>query len=112
MTVEVERQEWDGLVNRLATVLPTDDSPDIFEVGNTQAQASRRPALVDLTEFKEDLGGDDLVDSLVESGTYDGQFYGARYYGGARIVVYRRTCSSRTSRSRRRWRSSSRPAKP
>ena len=91
VTVEVERQEWDGLVNRLDTVLPTEDSPDIFEVGNTQAQSYEAAgAMVDLTEFKEDLGGDDLVDSLVEAGTYDGQFYGVPYYGGARIVVYRK----------------------
>jgi N,N'-diacetylchitobiose transport system substrate-binding protein len=91
VTVEVERQEWDGVVNRLTNVLPTDDSPDIVEMGNTQAQAfEANGALVDLTEAKEDLGGDDLVDSLVEAGTYDDAFYGVPYYGGARIVVYRK----------------------
>ena len=91
VTVEVERQEWDGLVNRLDTVLPTEDSPDIFEVGNTQAQSYEAAgAMVDLTEAKDDLGGDDLVDSLVEAGTYDDRFYGVPYYGGARIVVYRK----------------------
>jgi N,N'-diacetylchitobiose transport system substrate-binding protein len=91
VTVEVERQEWDGLVNRLDTVLPTEDSPDIFEVGNTQAQSYEAAgAMVDLTQFKEDLGGDDLVDSLVEAGTYEDRFYGVPYYGGARIVVYRK----------------------
>ena len=91
VTVEVERQEWDGVVNRLTNVLPTDDSPDIVEMGNTQAQAfEANGALVDLSEAKEDLGGDDLVDSLVEAGTYDGAFYGVPYYGGARIVVYRK----------------------
>jgi N,N'-diacetylchitobiose transport system substrate-binding protein len=91
VTVEVERQEWDGLVNRLDNVLPTADSPDIFEVGNTQAQSYEAAgAMVDLTDVKDDLGGDDLVDSLVEAGTYDGAFYGVPYYGGARIVVYRK----------------------
>jgi N,N'-diacetylchitobiose transport system substrate-binding protein len=91
VTVEVERQEWDGLVPRLTNVLPTADSPDIVEMGNTQAQAFEAAgALVDLSEAKEDLGGDDLVDSLVEAGTYDGSFYGVPYYGGARIVVYRK----------------------
>ena len=89
--VEVERQEWDGIVNRLTNVLPTDDSPDIVEMGNTQAQAFEAAgALVDLSSAKEDLGGDDLVDSLVADGTYDGAFYGVPYYGGARIVVYRK----------------------
>jgi N,N'-diacetylchitobiose transport system substrate-binding protein len=91
VTVDVERQEWDGLVNRLDTVLPTEDSPDIFEVGNTQAQSYEAAgAMVDLTEYKEDLGGSDLVDSLVEAGTYEDRFYGVPYYGGARIVVYRK----------------------
>jgi N,N'-diacetylchitobiose transport system substrate-binding protein len=91
VTVEVERQEWDGIVNRLTNVLPTDDSPDIVEMGNTQAQAFEAAgALVDLSSAKGDLGGDDLVDSLVADGTYDGAFYGVPYYGGARIVVYRK----------------------
>jgi N,N'-diacetylchitobiose transport system substrate-binding protein len=91
VTVEVERQEWDGLVNRLDTVLPTEDSPDIFEVGNTQAQSYEAAgAMVDLTAHRDELGGDDLVDSLVEAGTYDDTFYGVPYYGGARIVVYRK----------------------
>ncbi len=91
VTVEVERQEWDGLVDRLDNVLPTEDSPDIFEVGNTQAQGFEAAgAMVDLSAHQEELGGDDLVDSLVESGTYDGTFYGVPYYGGARIVVYRK----------------------
>jgi N,N'-diacetylchitobiose transport system substrate-binding protein len=91
VTVDVERQEWDGLVDRLTNVLPTKDSPDIVEMGNTQAQAFEAAgALVDLSKVKDDLGGNDLVDSLVEAGTYDGSFYGVPYYGGARIVVYRK----------------------
>ena len=67
------------------------DSPDVVELGNTQAQTFEAAgALVDLTDKKADLGGDDLVQSLVEAGTYDGKFYGVPYYGGARIVVYRK----------------------
>ena len=90
VTVELERQQWDGLVERLTNVLPTEDGPDIFEVGNTQAQGFEAAgAMVDLTGSKDDLGGDDLLDSLVEAGTYDGKFYGVPLYAGARIVVYR-----------------------
>jgi N,N'-diacetylchitobiose transport system substrate-binding protein len=90
VTVEFERQQWDGLVERLTTALSSDDSPDIVEMGNTQAQGFEAAgALVDLSDHKDDLGGDDLVQSLVESGTYDGRFYAIPYYGGARIVVYR-----------------------
>ena len=90
VTVNLERQQWDGLVERLTNVLPTEDGPDIFEVGNTQAQGFEAAgAMVDLTASKDDLGGDDLLDSLDEAGTYDGKFYGVPLYAGARVVVYR-----------------------
>lgn len=88
--VQFERQQWTGIVEKLTTSLSSNDSPDVVELGNTQAQAFEAAgALKDLTDKKADLGGDDLVQSLVESGSYDGKFYGAPYYGGARIVVYR-----------------------
>lgn len=90
VTVEIETQEWDGVVDRLSNVLPTDDTPDVVELGNTQAQEFEAAgALVDLTPVQEDLGGDDLVDSLLEAGSYNGQFYGLPLYAGARVVTYR-----------------------
>jgi N,N'-diacetylchitobiose transport system substrate-binding protein len=89
--VEFERQQWTGIVEKLTTSLSSSDSPDVVELGNTQAQAFEAGgALDDLTAKKAELGGDDLVQSLVEAGTYDGKFYGVPYYGGARIVVYRK----------------------
>jgi N,N'-diacetylchitobiose transport system substrate-binding protein len=89
--VQFERQQWDGIVERLTTALSSEDSPDIVELGNTQAQTFEAAgALYDLTDVKGELGGEDLVQSLEESGTYDGRFYGVPYYGGARIVVYRK----------------------
>jgi len=90
-TVVFERQQWTGIVEKLTTSLSSNDSPDLVELGNTQAQAFEAAgALKDLTDKKADLGGDDLVQSLVESGSYNGKFYGAPYYGGARIVFYRK----------------------
>ncbi len=88
--VEIETQDWDGLVERLTSSLSSQDSPDIVEMGNTQAQQFEAAgALVNLTDVQEDLGGDDLVDSLAEAGTYNGDFYGLPLYGGARVVTYR-----------------------
>jgi N,N'-diacetylchitobiose transport system substrate-binding protein len=88
--LQFERQQWDGIVERLTTALSSDDSPDVVELGNTQAQTFEAAgALLDLTEFRDRLGGEDLLQSLVESGTYDGRFFGVPYYAGARIVVYR-----------------------
>jgi len=89
--VVFERQQWTGIVEKQTTALSSSDSPDVVELGNTQAQAFEAGgALLDLTAKKAELGGDDLVQSLVESGSYDGKFYAAPYYGGARIVFYRK----------------------
>jgi len=89
--VVFERQQWTGIVEKLTTSLSSADTPDVVELGNTQAQAFEAGgALKDLTDKKADLGGDDLVQSLVEAGTYDGKFFATPYYGGARIVFYRK----------------------
>lgn len=89
--VVFERQQWTGIVEKLTTALSSSDSPDIVELGNTQAQAFEAAgALLDLSDKKADLGGDDLLQSLVEAGTYDGKFYGVPYYAGARVMLYRK----------------------
>ncbi|WP_454130638.1 extracellular solute-binding protein [Microbacterium lacticum] len=38
-TLVIEEQEWTGLVDKLTTSLSSNDSPDIVEMGNTQAAA-------------------------------------------------------------------------
>ena len=38
-TLVIEEQSWTGLVDKLTTSLSGSDSPDIVEVGNTQAPA-------------------------------------------------------------------------
>jgi ABC-type glycerol-3-phosphate transport system substrate-binding protein len=90
VTVKIEQQEWDGLVPVLTNSLSSADTPDIVEMGNTQAQQFEAAgALTDLTAKLDDLGGKDLLDSLKEAGTYDGKFYGLPLYAGARVVTYR-----------------------
>jgi N,N'-diacetylchitobiose transport system substrate-binding protein len=89
--VKFERQQWTGILEKLTTSLSSSDSPDVVEFGNTQAQGFEAAgAVVDLTEHREELGGDDLLQSLLEAGTYDEKFYGVPYYAGARIVLYRK----------------------
>ena len=89
--VTFERQQWTGIVEKLTTALSSSDSPDVIELGNTQAQAFEAAgALQDLTANKAALGGDDLLQSLVEAGTYNSKFYGVPYYAGARVMLYRK----------------------
>jgi N,N'-diacetylchitobiose transport system substrate-binding protein len=89
VTVKLERQQWTGLVETLTTALSSSDAPDVVEFGNTQAQAFEAAgAVMDLTPYKAELGGDDMLQSLLEAGTYDGKLYAVPYYAGARIVIY------------------------
>ncbi|KAA9144442.1 extracellular solute-binding protein, partial [Microbacterium lushaniae] len=86
-TLVIEEQTWDGLVDKLTTSLSSSDSPDIVEFGNTQAPAfTSVGALLDISDIYEDLGGDDLLPGFVEAGSYDGAFYAAPLYSGARVV--------------------------
>jgi N,N'-diacetylchitobiose transport system substrate-binding protein len=58
-------------------------------VGNTQAAAfTSAGAFLDISDMYDSLGGDDLLPGFVEAGSYDGKFYAAPYYSGARIVFY------------------------
>lgn len=88
-TLTIEEQAWGGLVDKLTTGLSGSDSPDVVEVGNTQAAAfTSAGAFLDLTEYYEQLGGDDLLPGFVEAGSYDGKFYAAPLYSGSRLVFY------------------------
>ncbi|WP_426324138.1 extracellular solute-binding protein [Microbacterium sp. E-13] len=85
----IEEQQWTGLVDKLTTSLSSNDSPDIVEMGNTQAPAfTSSGALLSLADIEGDLGGDDLLPGFVEAGSWDGTLYAAPYYSGARVVFY------------------------
>jgi N,N'-diacetylchitobiose transport system substrate-binding protein len=88
-TLVIEEQQWNGLVDKYTTALSGSDSPDVVEIGNTQAAAfTSAGAFTDLTDKYEELGGDELLQGFVEAGTYEDAFYAAPYYSGARVVFY------------------------
>lgn len=91
-TITYEIQVWDGIVSKLQTALASADStPDIIELGNTQAPTfCAVNALRDLTPLKATLGGNDLAQSLVELGSYDGKMFAAPFYAGSRLYIYRK----------------------
>lgn len=94
----IEEQVWDGLVDKLTTALSGNDSPDVVEIGNTQAVAfTSAGAFEDISDKYEELGGDDLLTGFVEGGTYDGTFYAAPYYAGSRLVFYRKDLAQKSS---------------
>jgi N,N'-diacetylchitobiose transport system substrate-binding protein len=85
-TLTIEQQQWTGLVDLLTTSLSSSTSPDIVEVGNTQAPAfTSTGAFLDLTADFPTAG---LLPGFVDIGTFGGKFYAAPYYAGARVVFY------------------------
>lgn len=88
-TLTIEQQDWGGLVEKLTTAMSGNDSPDVVEIGNTWAPGfTSAIAFTDLSPRFEDLGGADLLPGFVEVGSYDGAFYAAPYYSGARLVFF------------------------
>jgi len=91
-TLTIEEQAWEGLVERLTTSLASPaESPDIVEVGNTQA-----PTFTNVGAFAAlssdqlaELGGDDLLPGFVEAGTAGGVTSAIPLYAGSKVVFYR-----------------------
>ncbi|MDJ0376996.1 extracellular solute-binding protein [Cryobacterium sp. PH31-L1] len=92
-TLTIEIQDWDGIVTKLQTTLASpSQTPDLVEFGNSQVITfSAAGALSDITDMTDELGGSDLIPSLVEAGTHDGALYAAPFFAGSRIVYYRKS---------------------
>jgi N,N'-diacetylchitobiose transport system substrate-binding protein len=91
-TLTIEQQEWDGLVEKLTTALSSSDqTPDVVEVGNTQAPTfTTAGAFSDLTDDLGTWGGTDLLPGFVSGATIDGQTFAVPYYAGSTYVFYRK----------------------
>ena len=90
-TLRIEEQAWPDLVTKLTTALPdAANTPDVVELGNTQAPTfTTVGAFLDLTDMYDELGGENLLQSFVEVGTVDEKIYALPYYFGSRYMFYR-----------------------
>ena len=88
--LNVEFVEWADAHDRFVTAIAGGTTPDVAETGTTWTpEFADAGALAPLDDFVADAGlGDDLVDGLVEAGTYDEQLYGMPWYAGVRSLVY------------------------
>ncbi len=91
-TLTIEEQQWEGLVERLTTALSSDsETPDVVEVGNTQAATfTTAGAFSDLTSEVDALGGDDLLQGFIEAGSVGDDVFAVPYYAGSKYVFYRK----------------------
>jgi N,N'-diacetylchitobiose transport system substrate-binding protein len=90
VTVKYEVQEWGGIQDKLTTALASQNPPDVIELGNTQAPSfAADGVLTDLSGDVADLGGDQWLSSLKDSGEWDGKQYATPFYAANRVVLYR-----------------------
>ncbi|MFD4019963.1 extracellular solute-binding protein [Streptomyces sindenensis] len=88
--VKIQIQEWDGIGQKITAALASNDAPDVIEAGNTQvAQYAESGGLLDLSDHKDELNGEDWLSGLAEPGSYEGRQYGIPYYAANRVVIYR-----------------------
>lgn len=91
-TLTIEQQDWADALSKLTTQLPdAENTPDVVEIGNTWAPTfTTVGAFSDLSDIHEELGGDSLLPSFVDVGSYDGKVYAEPYYFGSRYIFYRK----------------------
>lgn len=91
-TLSIEQQDWSDALSKLTTALPdAENTPDVVEIGNTWAPTfTSVGAFSDLSDIHDELGGDDLLPSFVEVGSFDGKVYAEPYYFGSRYIFYRK----------------------
>ena len=88
----VEQIGWGDAISSLTTALPDpENTPDVTEVGNTQAATfTTVGAFMDISDMYEELGGDSLLQGFVEAGSVGDTTYALPYYFGSRMVWYRK----------------------
>lgn len=88
--LNVEFVEWADAHDRFVTSIAGGTTPDVAETGTTWTpEFADAGALAPLDEYVEAAGlGDDLVEGLVEAGTYNEQLFGMPWYAGVRSLVY------------------------
>ncbi|WP_104134892.1 sugar ABC transporter substrate-binding protein [Cryobacterium sp. Y62] len=90
-TLNVEFVQWADAHDRFVTAIAGGTTPDIAETGTTwTAEFADSGALAPIDDYVAEAGlEDDLVQGLVDSGTYDGSLFGMPWYAGVRSIIYR-----------------------
>ena len=77
-------QPWDDAHDAFTTALAGDDVPDVAEMGTTWT-----PEFGVLGAFAEqDLGDEDYIDAVVDTGAPEGEPLGVPWYAAARALIY------------------------
>ncbi|WP_418959056.1 extracellular solute-binding protein [Streptomyces tritici] len=87
--VKVEKQQWNGIQEKVTAALSEDNAPDVLELGNTQTTGyAATGGLADLTGDKAKLGYDNWNKGILPSAELDGKLYAAPWWAANRVVIY------------------------
>ncbi len=108
LTVNYQVQQWSGIVAKITTALASNNPPDVFEIGNTQAPTyAASGGLYDLTAQREALGGgtsatssdpnEGWVAGLNDPCVVGGKTMCMAFYGASRMLFYRADLFAKSS---------------
>ncbi|GAA1984573.1 sugar ABC transporter substrate-binding protein [Isoptericola halotolerans] len=88
--LNVDFIEWADAHDRFVTSIAGGTTPDVAETGTTWTpEFADAGALAPVGDHVTQAGLDgDLVEGLVDAGTYEGELYGMPWYAGVRALVY------------------------
>ncbi|MDP9023255.1 MAG: sugar ABC transporter substrate-binding protein [Actinomycetota bacterium] len=84
-TVDLQFVPWPAAHDQFVTSIAGDRTPDVAEMGTTWTPEFGEMGALAAVQ----TGEQDFVESLVESGTIEGETLGAPWYAGARALIYR-----------------------
>jgi N,N'-diacetylchitobiose transport system substrate-binding protein len=91
VSVNVQYQTWGAHLSKFDAGLAGSNVPDVIEMGNTEmTKYMAAGAFQDLTADKASFPNASTWIGLAASGRYSGKTYGIPYYGGSRVVTYRK----------------------
>jgi N,N'-diacetylchitobiose transport system substrate-binding protein len=88
--VKLTTLEWPGRDARWRAGMASASPPDVLEMGNSDVLAyASSGKLADLSA-QDFENSDTWLQGLRDAGSFDGKLYGVPYYGGDRVVIYRK----------------------
>jgi len=89
-TLEVQVVSWDNIDQQSSTMIQNNQAPDILNL-NAYASYAKDGLLYDSDAVLPAVVKDDILDTFVKYGTYQGKFYGFPDLSSARAFFYNKT---------------------
>jgi len=89
-TLDVQIVSWDNIDQQSSTMIQNNQAPDILNL-NAYASYAKDGLLYDSDAVLPAVVKDDILDTFVKYGTYQGKFYGFPDLSSARALFYNKT---------------------